>query len=136
MRFSVKAKYALKLLVDLAEHQNEGYISLSEIAERQNISKKYLEQIVPMLVKTGILRTNRGMKGGYMLNKTAYVCTVGDVLRATEGEIIPVDIPENETDKTVAFVWEEIHNVLENCIDSISVQDILNHQNDCYDYYI
>lgn len=136
MRFSVKAKYALKLLVDLAEHQNEGYVSLSDISERQNISKKYLEQIVPMLVKPGILRTNRGMKGGYMLNKSACECTVGDILRATEGEIIPVDAPENDSDNTVIFVWEKIHNVVENCIDSISVQDILDHKNNCFEYYI
>ena len=136
MKFSAKAKYALKLLVDLAEHQNNGYISLSDISERQNISKKYLEQIVPMLVKSGILRTNRGNKGGYMLNISPYGCTVGDILRATEGELIPVENPQYESDKPVAFVWEEIHNVMEKCIDSISVQDIIERQKDYFYYCI
>lgn len=136
MRFSVKGKYALKLLVDLAEHQNDGFVSLTDISERQSISKKYLEQIVPMLVKPGIIRANRGNKGGYMLNVSIERCVVGDILRATEGEIVPVDAPENETDKAVSFVWEEIHNVIEKCIDSISIKDILEHNNSFFDYCI
>ena len=84
MKISTKGRYALRMLVELARHQENGYMSLKEISERQNISKKYLEQIVPMLNKSGILRTNRGNKGGYMLAKPASECTVGDVLRATE----------------------------------------------------
>ena len=67
MKISTKGRYALRMLLDLAVRQEQGYISLKEVAERQNISKKYLEQIVPMLNKGGILRTNRGNKGGYML---------------------------------------------------------------------
>ena len=91
---------------------------------------------MPMLVKSGILCTNRGNKGGYMLNKPTYSCTVGDVLRATEGELIPIENPQYESDKPVAFVWEEIHNVMETCIDSISVQDIIEHQKNYFDYCI
>ena len=67
MRISARGKYALKMLIDLAENNDEKYISLNDISERQNISKKYLEQIVPMLVKPGIIRANRGNKGGYQL---------------------------------------------------------------------
>ena len=96
MKISTKGRYALRMLVDLAENQKEGYLSLNEIAERQNISKKYLEQIVPMLTKAGLLRTNRGNKGGYRLNADPEKCTVGDILRATEGSLAPVACLEYE----------------------------------------
>ena len=66
MKISTKGRYSLRMLLDLAMHQSEGYIALKEIAERQNISKKYLEQIVPLLNKSGLLKTNRGYQGGYM----------------------------------------------------------------------
>lgn len=69
MKISTKGRYALRMLLDLAENQDEGYIALKDIAERQNISKKYLEQIVPMLNRAGLLKTNRGYQGGYMLAK-------------------------------------------------------------------
>ena len=69
MRISTKGRYALRMLLDLAEHHDEGYISLGDIAERQSISKKYLEQIIPMFNKSNILRANRGSQGGYMLAK-------------------------------------------------------------------
>ncbi len=73
------------MLVDLAENNNGEYISLNDISKRQNISKKFREQIAPILVKTGIICANRG---GYQLKKPAYLCFVGDILRATEGEIL------------------------------------------------
>ena len=70
MKISTKGRYALRMLLDLAEHQNEGYIALKDIAERQNISKKYLEQIVAIFNRSDILKTNRGYQGGYMLAKS------------------------------------------------------------------
>ena len=94
MKISTKGRYALRMLYDLALHQEDGYVSLKDIAERQNISKKYLEQIVPLLNKTGLLRTNRGNKGGYMLAGRSGEISVGDVLRATEGSIAPVSCLE------------------------------------------
>ena len=69
MKISTKGRYALRMLVDLADHRGEGYIALKTIAERQDISKKYLEQIVPILTRSDILLTNRGFQGGYMLGK-------------------------------------------------------------------
>ena len=84
MKISTKGRYALRLMLDLAEHQNEGFIALKDIAERQNISKKYLEQIVPMLNKAGLLRTNRGYQGGYQLSRQPSEYTLGDILRVTE----------------------------------------------------
>ena len=69
MKISTKGRYALRMMLDLAEHQNDGYVALKDIAARQNISKKYLEQIVPILNKADILRTTRGFQGGYRLAK-------------------------------------------------------------------
>ena len=81
MKISTKGRYALRMMVDLAEHQNGEYISLKDIALRQEVSKKYLEQIVPILNKSGFLKTNRGYQGGYMLAKPPRQYTVGDILR-------------------------------------------------------
>ena len=85
------------MMVDLAENQGEGYISLKDIAARQEISKKYLEQIVAVLNKPGMLRTNRGYQGGYRLAKNANEYTVGDILRLTEGGLAPVACILGET---------------------------------------
>ena len=85
MKISTKGRYALRMLIDLAEHEGDGFIALKDIAERQSISKKYLEQIVPILSRSGILRTNRGSQGGYALAKEPEHVTVGEILRLTEG---------------------------------------------------
>lgn len=134
MKISTKGRYALRMLIELAEHQKDDYVSLKDISERQNISKKYLEQIVPMLNKSGILRTNRGNKGGYMLAKPANECTVGEVLRATEGSLAPVsclefeqnDCPHAESCATL-YVWKGLQKAIDDYLDSVTVQDIIDH---------
>ena len=80
MKISTKGRYALRMLLDLAEHQSEGYIALKDIAARQDISKKYLEQIIPYLNRGRLLLTNRGHQGGYKLAKHPSEITVYDVL--------------------------------------------------------
>ena len=145
MKISTKGRYALRMLLDLSLHQEEGYISLKEIAERQQISKKYLEQIVPMLNRSGILRTNRGNKGGYMLAKPANALTVGEILRATEGSLAPVacleydvnDCPRAEECATL-YIWEGLYKAVQDYLDGITLQDILNHNSglDGNDYCI
>ena len=90
MRISTKGLYAIRMLLDLAEHQNCGNIALKDIADRQQISKKYLEQIIPVLNNAGVLRTVRGSLGGYQLAGTPDKYTVGDILRLTEGSLSPV----------------------------------------------
>ena len=90
MKISTKGRYALRLMLDLAEHQNDGFIALKDIAERQGISKKYLEQIIPMLNTPELLRTNRGFQGGYQLAQSPEKYTVGMILRLTEGSLAPV----------------------------------------------
>jgi Rrf2 family protein len=88
MKISTKGRYSLRMLVDLAEHRNCGFVSLKDISERQGISKKYLEQIVILLSRPDILRTNRGNKGGYMLAKDPDKYTVGQILRITDGGLL------------------------------------------------
>ncbi|MBQ6039382.1 MAG: Rrf2 family transcriptional regulator [Oscillospiraceae bacterium] len=137
MKISTKGRYALRMLIELALHHEKDYVSLKEISERQGISKKYLEQIVPMLNKSGILRTNRGNKGGYMLAKPPRECTVGDVLRATEGSLAPVSCldydvntcPRAESCATL-FVWEGLSKTVADYLNSITLQDILDHASD------
>ncbi len=142
MKISTKGRYALRMLVELARHQENGYMSLKEISERQNISKKYLEQIVPMLNKSGILRTNRGNKGGYMLAKPASECTVGDVLRATEGSLAPVSCLDQEYNDcpragfcVTLYIWEGLNKAVADYLNSITIQDILDRSSDAGDQY-
>ncbi len=133
MRISTKGRYALRMLVYLAASQTDDYISLKEIAGAQGISKKYLEQIVPLLSKAGILRTNRGNKGGYRLAGKPSECTVGEILRATEGSLAPVSCLEfevNECEKAASCatlpVWKGLYRVINEYLDSVSLQDLLN----------
>lgn len=137
MKISTKGRYALRMLVDLAEHRGEGFVALKDIAKRQGISKKYLEQIVSTLNKPDILRTNRGYQGGYQLAKSPEQYTVGDILRITEGGLAPVACLEQEenlceraNDCTTLFVWEGLHKAINTYLDSITLQDILDHERD------
>ena len=133
MKISTKGRYAMRMLADLAVHQEEGFISLKDIAERQNISKKYLEQIVPMLNKAGILRTNRGNRGGYNLASKPEELTVGDVLRATEGSLAPVacldydpiECPRADECDTL-FVWQGLFRTVNEYLDGITLRDIID----------
>ncbi len=145
MKISTKGRYALRLLLDLAEHQQAGFVSLNEIAKRQNISKKYLEQIIPIFNKTDVLRANRGSQGGYMLAKSPDQYTVGDILRCTEGSLDPVDcagqdpvLCDRSADCVMLPVWKGLSRVINEYVDSITLQDILDQQRDRYanDYVI
>ena len=145
MKISTKGRYVLRMLIDLAEHQGDGYIPLKEIAQRQNISKKYLEQIVPMLNKSDILRTNRGFQGGYRLAKSPDKYTVGDILRLTEGSLSPVACLEHDPiecersgECATLPVWQGLYRVINEYLDGITLQDILDQQRERYanDYII
>lgn len=145
MKISTKGRYALRLIIDLAQHSGDGFISLKDVAERQSISKKYLEQIVPMLNKSGILHTNRGNRGGYMLSANPSALTVGDVLRATEGSLAPVsclefepNICERREECRTLYIWEGLFKTVTDYLDGISIQDIIDRSsnNDGNDYVI
>ena len=145
MKISTKGRYALRMMLDLAQHQQEGYVALKDIAQRQNISKKYLEQIVPVFNKTDMLRTNRGFQGGYMLAKKPEQYTVGAILRLTEGSLAPVPCAEQNpitcersADCPTLYVWKGLNKVINEYLDGITLQDILDQQRESYanDYVI
>lgn len=142
MKISTKGRYALRMLVDLAEHQSIGYVALKDIATRQNISKKYLEQIVPILNGANILKTNRGFQGGYMLAQTPDKYTVGEILRLTEGSLCPVDYSEDSEgssgETAMLPVWKELDRLINSYLDSVTLQDLLDRLQESYanDYII
>ncbi len=144
MKISTKGRYALRLLVDLAEHRDEGYVALKDVANRQNISKKYLEQIVSILNKPNILAANRGFQGGYRLAQEPKEYTVGDILRVTEGSLAPISCLENDVNLCersgecpTLFVWEGLYDVINEYLDSITLQDILDkRESSGFDYVI
>lgn len=145
MKISTKGRYALRMLLDLAERQNEGYIALKDIAARQNISEKYLEQIVPILNKSDILNTNRGYQGGYKLAKAPSKYTVGEILRLTEGSLSPVSCLDHDpiecersADCITLPIWQGLKKAICDYLDGITLQDILDMQREKYmnDYVI
>ena len=132
MKVSTKGRYALRMLLDLAENANAGFISLKAIAERQNISKQYLEQIVSLLNTAGILRANRGKQGGYMLAKESAQYTVGQILRVTEGSLAPVACLEddiNQCERTenckTLPMWQGLNHLIADYLDGITLQDMM-----------
>ncbi|MCM1299588.1 MAG: Rrf2 family transcriptional regulator [Firmicutes bacterium] len=145
MKISTKGRYALRMLLDLAQNQRDGYLSLKEIAERQGISKKYLEQIVPVFNKSDILKTNRGFQGGYRLVRTPDKYTVGEILRLTEGSLAPVACLEGKNndcarqyDCMTLPLWQGLYKTINDYLDNITLQDILDRQteNSGNDYVI
>ena len=133
MKISTKGRYALRMLLDLAEHQNGDFIALKDIAERQGISKKYLEQIVPLLNNSGILKTNRGYQGGYRLASSPSNYTIGKILKITEGGIAPIACLENNTleceraaDCMTLPMWKGLYKVIDDYLENITLQDILD----------
>jgi Rrf2 family protein len=124
------------MLLDLAEHKDNGFISLKEIAERQKISKLYLEQIVSLLNTSKILRANRGKQGGYMLTKDPSQYTVAHILSLTEGNLAPVACLEDETNqcdraqfcKTLP-VWTGLNKVINDYLEKGTLQDMLDQYN-------
>ena len=95
MKFSTKGRYALRIMADLAIHDNGEYIRLKDIAERQSITLKYMEQIMPLLTRAGYVRSYRGNNGGYMLARKPREYTVGEILRTTEGSLAPIPCIES-----------------------------------------
>lgn len=144
MKISTKGRYALRMLIDLAERKDDGYIALKDIAARQNISKKYLEQIIPILNRSDILLANRGFQGGYKLAKEPDKYTVGYILRLTEGSLSPVACLDQEPIECSKCdicptlpIWKGLKNVICEYLDSITLQDIIdNHIGSSSDNYV
>ncbi len=130
MKISTKGRYALMIMVDLAINGNEKFISLKDIATRQGISNKYLEQIIAMLNKAGYLKTLRGNNGGYKLSKKPSEYIVGDILRATEGDLTPIyclmedDCKHQDNCKTHSF-WKGLDNAINEYVNSKTLEDLI-----------
>lgn len=131
MKISTKGRYALRVMTDLALNSNGRFITLKEIAARQEISNKYSEQIIAMLNKAGYLETARGNTGGYKLAKKPNEYKIGDILRATEGELAPIDCltKEGKCDrkgncKTYSF-WKGLDDTINEYVDSKTLEDLI-----------
>lgn len=131
MKISTKGKYALSIMIDLATNNNGKFISLKDIATRQGISNKYLEQIISRLNKAGYLETARGNTGGYRLAKEPCEYKIGDILRASEGDLAPTicltedgNCDKKESCITFSF-WEGLDKVINDYIDSKTLADFI-----------
>ena len=136
MHISTKGRYALRMMIDLAQHQTtEENVPLTKIAERQQISVKYLEQIITALSRAGYVKSLRGSQGGYRLAYPPEHYTVGMILRLTEGTLSPVACLDNEVNECprqeicpTLFVWQKLYDAINETVDSITLQDILDKQ--------
>lgn len=133
MKISTKGRYALRIIIDLAQHGNINYISIKKISERQNISSKYLETIVGILNKAGYVISLRGKGGGYKLAKEPRCYTVGSIIKLAEGNITPVSCLDSTTNQCgragdcIALpMWNKLSSLVNDYIESITIQDLLD----------
>ncbi|MDE7245518.1 MAG: Rrf2 family transcriptional regulator [Oscillospiraceae bacterium] len=135
MKISAKSRYALRLMLALAMEEQGGNLSVKTVAERQNISEKYLEQIIPVLVRSELVCSVRGARGGYHLTKDPEEYTVGDILRTVEGSIAPVsclDDAVNQCAKCKECVtldlWAQVDQAISNVVDHVNLADLVDKQ--------
>ncbi|MBH1940140.1 Rrf2 family transcriptional regulator [Mobilitalea sibirica] len=134
MKLSTKGRYGLRAVLDLAVQTEDEVIALSQIAERQGISMNYLEQLIAKLKKAGIVNSIRGAQGGYSLALPANQISVGDILRALEGDLAPVDCSEiNNSDSACSnadlcvtkYVWKRISDSINDAVDGIMLSELV-----------
>jgi Rrf2 family iron-sulfur cluster assembly transcriptional regulator len=137
MKFSTKGRYALRVMVELAQRGNDEYIPLKVIAESQEISLKYLETIVAMLQRAGFVLSQRGKDGGYKLAKAANEYTVGSVLKLTEGRLAPVscldnkEITCNRADHCITLpMWQKLDKIIDDYLEGVTIEDLILQQNE------
>lgn len=134
MKISTKGRYALRLMLDLAMNSTGQPISLKDIAKRQDISDKYLEQIISVLNKAGYVKSIRGAQGGYILTKEPAEYTVGMILRLTEGSLAPVACVDAKTvcekmqDCATIMVWKKMNEAINEVVDSITLEDLVENE--------
>lgn len=139
MKISTKGRYALRIMIDLAQHNSGTYIRLKDISERQGITLKYMEQIMPMLTKAGYVKSCRGNNGGYVLTKKADEYIVGDILRTTEGSLTPIpclaterNLCERHEQCTALAFWNGLGKVINEYIDSFTLADLIESRGGMY----
>ncbi|MBD5543629.1 MAG: Rrf2 family transcriptional regulator [Lachnospiraceae bacterium] len=143
MKISTKGRYALRLMLDLALHDTGEPIRIKEISIRQDISDKYLEQIVSVLNKAGMVKSIRGPQGGYRLAKAPEQYTVGAILRLTEGSLAPVSCLENEPNEcprqeqcATLLLWQKLNDAISDVVDRITLADLVEWQQERADFYV
>ncbi|MBQ1470364.1 RrF2 family transcriptional regulator [Schwartzia succinivorans] len=136
MKISTRGRYALRLMIDIGMNDKDNPVRIKDIAQRQEISEKYLEQIVSVLNKAGYVRSSRGPQGGYRLARAPKDYTVGDILTLIEGSLAPVaclDTPVNECPREAVcptlILWKKIDDAVHGVVDSITLEDLLKWQN-------
>ena len=135
MKISTKGRYALRLMIDLAQNSHGEAVALRDISARQEISTKYLEQIVSTLSRAGLLKSSRGAQGGYRLTRQPEEYTVGEILRITEGELAPVACLDTDAEPcpraddclTLPF-WKGMEKAIEDYVDHVTLKDLLSQQ--------
>jgi len=132
LKISTKGRYAVRVMLDLALNDTGEYVKVREIAKRQEISEKYLEQIIAVLNKAGYVRSTRGAQGGYKIAKDPSQYTVGMVLRLTEGSRWPVACLETESNECercdtceTLQVWKDLNNAINKVVDSVTIADLV-----------
>lgn len=132
MMISTRGRYCLRVLIDLAEHQGEGYIPMKDVAARQNISLKYMEKLLPVLVKNHIVDGIQGKGGGYRLSQAPEAYTLGQILRLTEGSLAPVSCLEcgaavcDRADQCRTLpIWTELDRRINEYLDSVTLAQLL-----------
>ena len=132
MMVSTRGRYALRVIIDLAENGDDGYTPMREVASRQEISLKYLERIMPMLVAENLVEGVHGKGGGYRLSKNPASVTVGEILRITEGDTAPVACLEcnaQECSRTADCrtlpMWSELNNRINDYLDHVTIADLM-----------
>lgn len=137
MKVSTKGRYALRIMIDLAMNTTEQPVRVKDIAGRQNISEKYLEQIIAMFNKAGYVKSVRGAQGGYFLTKEPKEYTVGMILRLAEGSIAPVFCVDEAAEDcerkgacVSAMLWEKINSAVNDVVDNTTLQDLVDWQMD------
>ena len=143
MKISTKVRYALRLMIDLAENSSGNPVSLKDVAKRQGISDKYLEQIISVLNKAGYVRSVRGAQGGYLLKSDPETYTVGMILRQTEGSLAPVScieddeiICDRQEQCVTSIVYKKINDAISNVVDNITLQDLVDWQSEKNGTYV
>ena len=143
MKISTKGRYAIRVMIDLAQHNTGEYIPLMDIAKRQEISEKYLESIVVILSRNDFVQSLRGKGGGYRLIKEPSEYTVGSILRITEGSFAPVSCLEKQPNRCerasyceTLHMWEGLQKVVEEYFEGITIQDLLEQAQGGDDYII
>jgi len=137
MKISTKGRYALRLMLDLATNETGEPVRLKEIANRQQISEKYLEQIISVFNKAGYVRSIRGAQGGYLLQNEPKEYTVGMILRLIEGDLAPVSCVGADNEEctrkgacTTTRIWEKLNDAINSVIDNITLADLMEWQNE------